>query len=88
MLKTAVGFLCCGAAGTVSGVAARAVYWHVLGVSVVTEQTLMPIGVMVGVGSTLLIAGWFGGRTIRGFEDKIDELGRRLEEHIKDEKHK
>lgn len=88
MFKFAAGFLCCGAAGTVSGIAARSVYWHIIGVSVITEQTLMPIGVMVGVGSTLLIAGWFAGRVVKGFEDKINEIGQRLDDHLNSKNHK
>lgn len=61
-----------------SGVAARAVYWHTIGVTVVDEQTLMPIGVMVGVGTTLVLAGWAAGRLVKGFQDRLDNLDKRL----------
>lgn len=88
MMKFMVGFVGCGALGTLSGVAARAVYWHLVGVSVITEQTLMPIGVMVAVGTTLLMAGWMAGRLVRGFEAQIKELSDRLEQHINSEKKK
>ena len=79
MLKMMAGFAGAGVAGTAAGVAARAVYWHVLGVSVIDEQTLMPIGVMVGVCTTILIAGWSAGRMVKGFQDRIEELSRRLD---------
>lgn len=86
MFKFMVAFVGCGAIGTLSGVAARSIYWHVVGVSVITEQTLMPIGVMVAVGSTLLVAGWMAGRLVRGFEAQIKELSDRLDDHIKSER--
>lgn len=88
MFKFMVGWLGCGMLGTLSGVAARAVYWHLVGVSVITEQTLMPVGVVIAVGTTLLMAGWMAGRLVRGFEDQIKQLKERLEDHINNEKKK
>jgi len=79
MIKFILGFAGTGIFGTAAGVAARAMYWHCLGVSVIDEQTLMPVGVMVGVGSTILVAGWSAGRMVKGFQDRIDELSRRLD---------
>lgn len=88
MTKFMVAYVGCGMFGTAAGVGARAIYWHFMGVSVITEQTLMPIGVMVAVGSTLLLAGWLAGRLVRGFEAKIEDLTNRLDQHIKNERKK
>lgn len=85
MTKFMVAYVGCGMFGTAAGVGARAIYWHFMGVSVITEQTLMPIGVMVAVGSTLLLAGWLAGRLVRGFEAKIDEINTRLDDHLKND---
>ena len=79
MFKFMLGFAGTGAAGTLAGVGARAIYWHLMGVSVIDEQTLMPVGVVVGVGTTILVAGWSAGRMVKGFQDRIEELSRRLD---------
>lgn len=79
MFKCILGFMACGTVGTVAGVAARAIYWHTLGVSVIDEKTLAPVGVIVGVTASLVTGAYFVGRMLKGWEDRFDIIEAKLD---------
>ena len=79
-MKLMLGFIGTGLAGTAVGVGARSVYWHLMGVSIITEQTLAPVGIFVGILITMTGLTWWIGRLITRFEMSISEHAKELTE--------
>ena len=75
-----LGFIGAGVVGTIGGTGIRAVYWHLLGISVVNEQTLIPLGIFSGILITMMGIAWWVGKLITRFEMSITEHTKELAE--------